>query len=252
MQSVYSLHILPGESLSVVQSGMDKLETYLLEQGAVPQPGARLLREVVYERLYDAIRNTHLQPGDALSEPRIARALGISRTPVREALHLLTQAGLLEVIPGRAVLVASPSMRNIFDTLQLRELLEPEMMRAVALNMSVEDVHLLQEITADMERAASTGDRPGWSRADNLWHELISRACPNRLLGDTVLQTRNRIFITAADENVTDQYLIDGTQEHKKIVAAIEARDGDLARQITLEHIKNLKADMIRRYNIHQ
>ncbi|GAB4430923.1 MAG: GntR family transcriptional regulator [Anaerolineae bacterium] len=230
---------------------MDKLEDYLLAQGPVEAVGARLLREVVYDRLYDAIRNTRLQPGDALSEPRIARALGISRTPVREALHLLTQAGLLETIPGRAVLVASPSMRNIFDSLQVRELLEPEMMKAVALTMAAGEIRELLEITAEMERAAATGDRPGWSRADNQWHELMSRACPNRLLGELVLQTRNRIFITAADENVTDQYLIDGTQEHKKIVAAIEARDGELARQLTLNHITNLKADMIRRYNLH-
>lgn len=234
-----------------MHSGMDKLEEYLLEQGQIENVGARLLREVVYDRLYDAIRNTHLQPGDALSEPRIAKALGISRTPVREALHLLTQEGLLEVIPGRAVLVASPSMRKIFDTLQLRELLEPEMMKAVAQNISDEGIRTLQEITAMMELAARTGDRPGWSRADNQWHELICRACPNRLLGDTVLQTRNRIFITAADENVTDQYLIDGTQEHKKIVAAILTRDGELARSLTLDHIKNLRADMIKRYNIH-
>ncbi len=232
--------------------GMDKLENYLLTQGEIQNTGDRFLRQIVYDRLYDAIRNTHLQAGDALSEPRIAKALGISRTPVREALHLLTQEGLLEVIPGRAVLVASPSIRNIFDALQLRELLEPEMMKAVALNMSDEDIQTLQQITATMEHAARASDRPGWSRADNQWHELMSRACPNRLLGDTVLQTRNRIFITAADENVTDQYLIDGTQEHQKIVAAIEARDGELARQITLNHIKNLKADMIKRYNIHQ
>jgi DNA-binding GntR family transcriptional regulator len=234
-----------------MQSGMDKLESYLLEQGKIQTTGAQLLRQVVYDRLYDAIRNTHLQPGDALSEPRIARALGISRTPVREALHLLTQAGLLEIIPGRAVLVASPSMRNIFDALQVRELLEPEMMKAVAHAMSAEDMQTLQDITAVMEHAAQSGDRPGWSRADNQWHELMSRACPNRLLGDTVLQTRNRIFTTAADENVTDQYLIDGTQEHKEIVAAIQARDGDLARQLTLNHIRNLKADMIKRYNVH-
>ena len=237
---------------AVMLLGMDKLETYLLEQGPIKDVGSRLLREVVYQRLSEAIRHVPLQPGDALSEPRIAKALGISRTPVREALHLLTQEGLLEVIPGRAVLVASPSMRKIFDTLQLRELLEPEMMKSVAENMTEADIQQLQEITAEMEHTATVGDRPGWSKADNQWHELISRACLNRLLGELVLQTRNRIFITAADENVTDQYLIDGTREHKKIVEAIQARDGETARQLTLDHIKNLKADMTRRYNIHQ
>ena len=231
-------------------SGMDKLEIYLSEHGKIENSRTRLLREVVYERLYDAIRNVRLQPGDALSEPRISKALGISRTPVREALHLLTQEGLLEVIPGRAILVASPSTRKIFDTLQMRELLEPEMMKSVAENMSAENQQKLHEITQEMERAAQAGDRPAWSKADNIWHELISRSCPNQLLGDTVLQIRNRVFIIAADENVTNQFLIDGTGEHRKIVEAIIDRDGEKAKQLVIEHLKHLKADILKRYNI--
>lgn len=231
-------------------SGMDKLEKYLVDNGPITNSRTRLLREVVYDRLYDGIRNTHLQPGDALSEPRISKALGISRTPVREALHLLTQEGMLEVIPGRAILIASPSTQKIFDALQLRELLEPEMMKLVAETMSLENQQSLQELTQKMEHAAQIGDRPSWSKTDNQWHEIISRSCPNQLLGDLVLQTRNRIFIIASDENVTDQFLIDGTAEHRKIVDAIIERDGEKAKHLVLDHLRNLRADMIKRYNI--
>jgi DNA-binding GntR family transcriptional regulator len=156
----------------------------------------------------------------------------------------------LEVIPGRAIRVVSPSIQHIFDALRVRKLLEPSMMQALAEQITAEDLAQLQSITAEMETAAHLGDRVRWSRADNQWHELLSAACPNALLGEMVLQIRNRIFTTAADENVTDQYLIDGTAEHKDIVAAIQAGDGALAYQLAVRHIENLQADMSKRYNL--
>ncbi len=231
-------------------TGMDKLEKYLVEQGIIENLHSRLLREVVYERLFDAIRNVYLCPGDALSEPRISKALGISRTPVREALHILTQEGLLETIPGRAVLIASPSTQKIFNTLQLRELLEPEMIKSVAVHIAEENRQKLQKATQQMEEAARTGNRPAWSKADNIWHELISRSCPNQLLGDMVFKIRNRVIIIAADENVTDQFLIDGTAEHREIVEAIIDRDGERAKRLVTKHLKHLRADILKRYII--
>lgn len=230
--------------------GMDKLEKYLAEKGRPENFGNRLLRDVVYDVLFKALRSVHLQPGDALSEPRIAKAMGISRTPVREALHQLTQEGLLETIPGRAIMVASPSIQKIFDALQLRELLEPEMMRLVAEKISDENLLKLQKATEQMEKASKEGDRPGWSAADNIWHELISISCPNKMLGETVFQIRNRVIVIAADENVTNQFLIDGTAEHKEIVEAITKRDSGLAAALCAKHLKHLREDILKRYNI--
>ena len=233
-----------------MSSGMDKLETYLINRGKTVHTGTKLLREAVYDRLFDAIRNVRLKPGDALSEPRISKALGISRTPVREALHLLTQEGLLEVIPGRAVLVASPSTQKIFDALQLRELLEPEMMKMVAENMPEKNLEKLRETTLEMEKAAQAGNRPQWSKADNLWHEIISQSCPNRLLGEMTFQVRNRVIIIAADENVTNKFLVEGTGEHKRIVEAIVEKNGEKAMELVREHLRHLREDILKRYNI--
>lgn len=226
---------------------MDKLEQYLAEMGHIIESDSRLLRQIAYERLHEAIKHAQLEPGEPLSETRISRALGISRTPVREALQQLVQEGLLQVIPGRAITVAAPSIQEVLDALHVRELLEPELVRLAAEAMYEEELKTLQELTEEMERAARAGDRPAWSKADIKWHETLCNGCPNRLLGQMVLQARNRIYNKIADEHVTNQYLIEGTLEHKQIVDALAAHDGKRVEQLMLEHIRNVRENMFNR-----
>jgi DNA-binding GntR family transcriptional regulator len=105
---------------------MDELEHYLINhQENYESNDSRLLREVAYERLKDAVRHANLQPGEPLSENRISKILGISRTPVREALQILAQEGLVEIVPGRGITVASRSIRQILDVLHIRHSLQP-------------------------------------------------------------------------------------------------------------------------------
>jgi DNA-binding GntR family transcriptional regulator len=226
---------------------MDKLEKYLQEQGQIDGIDSRLLRDVAYERLQDGIRHAHLQPGDPLSETRISKALGISRTPVREALQQLANEGLVQVIPGRAVTVAAPSIQEVLDALHVRELLEPEVVRLAAQALPEKERELLQTLTRVMLQAAQSRDRAAWSRADIQWHEILADNCPNRLLGQLVMQARNRIYNMGADNHVTDQYLIDGTLEHEQIVKAIMAREGEVAERLMLEHIRHVRENMFKR-----
>lgn len=225
-----------------MSGAMDKLESYLSERGNISD--SLLLRDVAYERLQDAIIHAGLQAGDPLSETRISKALGISRTPVREAIQQLAKEGLLQVIPGRAITVAAPSMQEVLDALHVRELLEPEVIRLAAENLPPSQRETLRSLTAEMEHCARAGDRRAWSKADIQWHEILCNFCPNRLLGQMTLEARNRIYTKAADEHVSNQYLLEGTLEHKEIVEAILARDGDTAEQLMVEHIRNVRDNM--------
>jgi DNA-binding GntR family transcriptional regulator len=226
---------------------MEKLEKYLAEYDKADNGDSRLLREVAYERLQDAILHAGLQPGDPLSETRISKALGISRTPVREALQQLAQDGLLQIIPGRAITVAAPSMQEVFDALHVRELLEPEVIRMAAESLPAYEREALQHLTGEMEQAARAGDRRNWSKLDIKWHEILCNSCPNHLLGQLVIQARNRIYSKGADEHVTDQFLIHGTLEHKEIVEAIVTRDSEKAQQLMLEHLRHVRDNMFKR-----
>ena len=224
------------------------LEAYLREHPDEQDGDKRLLREVAYKRLYDALRNVDLESGDPLPEIRLSKALGISRTPVREALQQLATDGLIQIIQGRAVTISARSVQEVFDALHVRELLEPQALRLCAIGISESAIERLQQLTTIMEQTARSADRAAWSRADREWHELVSDACPNKLLGEMVLLARNRMYHKGSYEHVTEQYLIDGTDEHRQVVDAIIARDGDKAEQLMVEHLGQLKENILKRF----
>lgn len=206
-----------------------------------------LLREVAYERLKEAIRDGELRPGDPLSETRLSEALQISRTPVREALHQLAQEGLVQNLPNRAMMVAAPSLQEVLNVLHIRSVIDPEIVRLVAESVNDETLELLRSAISDMESAAARGDRSAWSKADTVYHETLTVACPNELLGKLGLQMRNRIHYLTTDSHTTPARLQACTAEHRAVVAAIGERDPQAAQEAMQEHMQALRASIFKR-----
>ncbi|MGD2077727.1 MAG: GntR family transcriptional regulator [Chloroflexota bacterium] len=230
---------------------MDRLETYLSKQPESLADSATLLRrELAYERLKDALQHAELEPGEVLSETRLSRALGISRTPVREALQQLAQEGLVQVIPGRAVTVAAPSVRSVMDVVHLRMLLEPELVRLATEALTEEEIRNLVRTVDKMDVACQSGDHLSWSRADTEFHEIMGEACPNQLLAEVVIQMRNRAHHLAnIDSQTNPNRLIECTVEHRAIADCIVARDSDGASQAMRAHIEMLRQSLFSRLN---
>lgn len=228
---------------------MDELERYLTTHAAPADGGSsRLLREVAYERLKDAIRHADLQPGYPLAESHLSRLLGISRTPVREALQQLAQEGLVQIIPGRAITVAAHSVQEVLNVVHMRSLLEPELVRLVTDAISEESVKTLWQALADMENAIDRDDQEAWSIADSRYHETIGNACPNDLLGEMTLQMRNRVhYLANIDSQTNPARLAACTREHREIVEAVAARDARAAEAAMRRHIDRLRQSLFNR-----
>jgi DNA-binding GntR family transcriptional regulator len=204
-----------------------------------------LLRDFAYDRLKDAIRYARVQPGEPLSETRLSKALGISRTPVREALHLLSQEGLVEMSPGRAITITSSTFKDVLDVLRIRSLLEPELTRLATESITPEQLDTLWKCLLLMEQAVENADRAAWSRADTGWHEVLSDACSNQLLGEIVLQMRNRIHRYAnIDNELKLEQLRNGTAEHRVIVNAIASGDAVAAEKAMADHLDSLRTNL--------
>lgn len=237
-------------ALTIHQRPMDTLESYLATQTETAVTGnSQLLREVAYERIKDAIRHGMLQPGEPLSEPRLSKLLGISRTPVREALQVLAQEGLVQVIPGRAITVAAPSMQDTLNIIQVRAILEPEVVRLATPMLSQADFDELRRILDEMDEAVRRGDRQAWSKADTRYHELLSARCPNQLLGELAIQMRNRVSYIPLDTRSSPERLAACTYEHRVIVERMAERDAAGAEQAMRVHIKNLWESTFRRFH---
>lgn len=228
---------------------MDKLEDYLVNQSEQLVDNPSLLRrEIAYERLKDALQHADLEPGQVLSETRLSKLLGTSRTPVREALHQLAQEGLVQVIPGRAVTVAAPTARSVMNVVHLRYILEPELARLAAETISQVQIDTLEECVQQMEEACDSGDQTAWSKADTHFHEVIASACPNELLGDIVVMLRNRAHHLASIDSQTNPVRLAAcTLEHREIVDAIAQRDSDAAVETTRNHIDKLRESLFNR-----
>ena len=207
----------------------------------------RLLSEITYERIKDAIRNADLVPGQTLSESKLSKRLGISRTPVREALQQLAQEGLVQIIPGRAVTVASLSVQEVLNVVHVRSILEPEIARLAAASISPDDLEKLSIIIQNMEEAIENKDRTTWSKADSRFHEILSASCPNNLLGEMVIQVRNRISYLSTDSQTNYNRMLACTQEHRRVADAIVAGDPQAAEEAMRDHIEKLRESFFSR-----
>lgn len=186
-------------------------------------------------------------PGEPLSETRLSKQLGISRTPVREALQVLAQEGLVQIIPGRAVTVADPTLQEVMDAFHLRFLLEPEVVRLATQTITSQQLSALWEAVVALEAAAAATDRAQWMKQDHFFHETLAQTCPNHLLGELSMQIRNRISYLSLDIHEESDHLWVSAQEHRAILQCVADGDASEAEAVTRKHIAGIREYVFRR-----
>lgn len=205
----------------------------------IEQP--KSLMEVTTGKIRDAIVSGELPLGSKLSEQRLADMLGISRSPVRDALAALQVEGLVNVSPKRGSFVFTPDMRDVDEMCEHRAVLE-----AAAVRMGIERnydtlIENLEVACAAMKRALQKANPKGYSTADGQFHAAILDACENRSMVKAYNYTispvkalRTHLF-TIFDEN-TDRSMA----EHMKLLEACRDKDAALAAAHLTEHIGHL------------
>ncbi len=202
------------------------------------QPIAKIsLADSVYQRILEAILSGALASGMELSEVALAAELGVSRTPVHEALLRLAADGLVEDLSSRQARVASFSRSDIVEIYEVRQILEPAAAGRAAHGLSLEQVAELR--AAANALAAAKGKRDWPSRAidfDMRFHDVLASAAGNERLRQEIHRYRRlvRAFCraTGSRENLQQAY-----NEHLRILAALESRDACEARQAMADHI---------------
>lgn len=204
-----------------------------------------LVREAAYEQLKRRILEGALRPGARLSEPAVAEALGVSRTPVREALQRLAQEGLVELRPGRGARVRVLSPREVEEVYEVRALIEGEAAARAALRRSEEDLHRM-EAALDLLERANPGDYAAQIAADERFHALLVAAGGNRVLEQVFHDLDAALALTrqfSRDLNQTPET----RAQHRAIVAAIRAGDPAAARAAAEAHVQAFQATVARR-----
>ena len=197
------------------------------------------LRNVVFNTLRDAILRGDLQPGERLMEIHLAKKLGVSRTPVREAISMLEQEGLAVTYPRRGAQVAKMTVKDLDDVLEIREVLDTLAASLACRNMNSDDINNLATACADFEKATRGNDIREVVRTDEAFHNVIYEASNNPRLRAILLNLKGQMY-RFRFEYVKDKsnypFLI---KEHKDILEALKTRNEEEVIKHTKKHLVN-------------
>ena len=203
------------------------------------------LRDVVFNTLREAILTGQLKPGERLMEISLANRLGVSRTPVREAIRKLELEGLVIMIPRKGAQVAKITEKSLRDVIEIRCVLEEFAASLACERITEEGKEKLKEAHRQFVEAAQTNDIIDIVEKDEQFHDAIFQAtCNDRLI--TIINNLREQFYRYRMEYVKDieQHSVLVT-EHEQLLHAIFNQDSETAKQIMRTHLKNQQEGVI-------
>jgi len=191
--------------------------------------------DFVYESLRDAISDGRIAGGERVRQEEVARNLGVSRTPVREALQRLQQRGILVLGPGRGLLVAQLGHEQVVELYAMREILEGSAARFAAMNASPAEIATLYQLQEELRTAA--GDDMLHITLNRRFHQAIYEAAHNRYLTQTLESLNDSFALLRSSTFRLPDRRRNSDDERHRIIAAIDKRDPNLAEKEARAHI---------------
>ncbi|NLW58756.1 MAG: GntR family transcriptional regulator [Firmicutes bacterium] len=203
------------------------------------------LRELVFETLREAIIKGQLAPGERLMELQLAEELGVSRTPIREAIRKLELEGLVLMVPRKGAYVATFSMKDVVEVFEIRGALEGLAAALAAERITDEELEELQRQLVKSSELIEQADLNGMVEVDTGFHQILYQASRNQRLAQIINNLRDQIQRFRQTSLSYPGRMKSALEEHREIVDAISARDPELARRLAQEHIENAENSMM-------
>ena len=203
------------------------------------------LREVVFETIREAIISGDLKPGERLMEVQLAEELGVSRTPVREAIRKLELEGFLIMLPRKGAYVAEISLKDIIDVFEIRAALDSLAAGLAAERITDEELEDLERSLLSVVESADQNDLDGIVDTDTSFHDIIYKASRNERLIQIINNLREQIQRFRTTSLAFPGRMQIAVDEHRKIVEAISERNVSLAQSLAQEHIESAENIML-------
>lgn len=210
------------------------------------------LRDVVFKTLRQAILRGELKPGERLMEIRLANKLGVSRTPIREAIRKLELDGLVVMIPRKGAEVAEITEKSLRDVLEVRKVLEELSVELACDRITKEQIKELEKAAEEFKEILKSDDITEIAEADVHFHDIIYQAADNQRLTQLLSNLGEQMYRYRIEylknPDVHEKLL----SEHEEIIKNIRERKKESAVRIMCEHIDNqvtTVSDLIRKKN---
>ena len=205
----------------------------------------------VYEAIKQAIVSEAYTSGDYLREEQLARSLGVSRTPVREAFRRLGSEGWLEVKPNFGVRVKTWSIRDVEEIFEARILIEAYLVGRAASQIGADDLATIKGLAQEMLVIAQSGHAvaslDAWFVANRAFHDILTAAAGNARLDQSLRMMKEVPLIRWTFNNYSQEDRERSARQHIEIVEALENRDGEWAEAIVKCHILAAQTTVIRK-----
>ncbi len=198
------------------------------------------MRTRVFRQLEKAILDGDLTPGESLNEVKLSAELGVSRTPIREALMQLELEGLVKTTHNKGAVVVGISEKDVDDIYAIRSRIEGLAARWAAEHVTEKELEDLREIVELQEFYAAKGDKLRVWNLDNRFHELLYESCQSNLLR-RMLSMYHHYLHKARETTVRHGRALASTQEHRAILTALENHDPDEAERRMCIHVANAR-----------
>ncbi len=197
------------------------------------------LRELVFTTLRQAILKGEIQPGERLMEIQLAEKMGVSRTPIREAIRKLANEGLVTMIPRKGAVVAGISEKMLMDVLQVRMTLEKMAYECAFKYITPEQIDELKEAEQAFETAIADNDLVKIAETDEQFHFIIYNATQNDKLKEILTNLRENMYRYRMEYAKNRESREKLTEEHSALVDTFIKRDLEKGLKIVEEHIHN-------------
>ena len=196
-----------------------------------------------YRQLLDEIREGRLMPGDRLRETELATRLGVSRTPIREAIRQLETDGLVAHVPRIGASVRQLDYAEVMELYEMRAVLEGTAARLAARAASEVE---MQELIVLNDQLAEAGNSPEAARLNRIFHATLLDAAKNRFLSRSMLSLQKALLILGPSQLSNTARSAEAVEEHRRIMVALAARDGAAAEVEMRAHIEAAQRMRIR------
>ncbi len=207
--------------------------------------GAASLEEKVYLALEEQILSGKFLAGESITEMKLSRAMGVSRTPVREALQRLDREGLIKLVPNKGAVVLGISEEDLIDIYKIRMRLEGLAARIAAENTDEELCRLLCDNVDLTAFYMEKGNIEKVKDLDSSFHDIIYSSCRSRMLCKTLSELHRYIASYRKLSLAVDGRLERSLEEHREIYEAIAAGNGDSADTLMSAHVERALQNLL-------
>nr|WP_330384740.1 GntR family transcriptional regulator [Bariatricus massiliensis] len=202
------------------------------------------MRSRVFQSIRDDILKGKYSEKEELREATLGKELGVSRTPVREALRQLELEGLVEIVPNKGAYVTGISQKDVHDIYMIRSMLEGLCARWAAEHITPEQLEALEEVILLAEYHVEKGHSAQMTELDGKFHQILYDACESRILEHVLSDFHKYVQLTRRKSVRTEDRARKSIEEHREMLEAIRAKDVERAERLANVHIMHVMENL--------